>query len=187
MIQSAKTNGSNGDARPESKIESIKRASCSLRGGLAGTLASDDTHFTDDDTQVLKPHGVYQQDDRDLRCARRRAGIEPDYAFMVRVGIPGGVLTAEQYLALDALASEAGDGTLRLTVRQGVQFHGVRKPHLRETIARVNERLMTTLGACGDVHRNVLGCRPCRAAPRGAGHREAASPGNSRVPRDLAR
>ncbi len=141
-----------------SKIEGIKHASRFLRGAIAETLASEATHFSADDTHVLKPHGTYQQDDRDVRNDRRRAGLEADFTFMVRVGIPGGVLAAEQYLALDELAGLHGSGTLRLTTRQGVQFHGVRKPHLRESIAHINEKLMTTLGACGDVHRNILAC-----------------------------
>jgi sulfite reductase (ferredoxin) len=149
--------------KPESKVEVAKRGSRHLRGSIAETLASDASHFGSDDATLLKFHGTYQQDSRDYRRVREAAGEEKAYAFMVRVGIPAGVITAEQYLGLEDIADHHGNGTLRVTTRQGFQFHGVVKRHLKPTIAGVNQRLLTTLAACGDVRRNVMGC----AAPLG--------------------
>src|SRR5262249_48977912 len=108
--------------------------------------------------QLLKFHGSYQQEDRDARKTRRQEGAGKSYIFMVRCKIPGGRLTAAQYLAVDALAGAHANGTLRFTTRQGIQLHGVLKDHLKETIAGINECLLTTLGACGDVERNVMAC-----------------------------
>src|SRR2546429_1453 len=107
-----------------SPVERIKEASHGLRGSLASELAAATSHFEDDTAQLLKFHGVYQQDDRDLRRERSERDEEPAYAFMVRCKIPGGVLTAGQYLALDDLAERYGNGTLRVTTRQDTQFHG---------------------------------------------------------------
>src|SRR2546430_952158 len=108
-------------------VEGIKKASRGLRGSLAPELAAGTSHFEDETAQLLKFHGVYQQDDRDARRQRSDAGLEPQYAFMVRCKIPGGVLTARQYLALDELAGRYGNGKLRGTTRQDKQFHGVGK------------------------------------------------------------
>ncbi len=144
--------------RKESKVEGIKRDSQRLRGGIEETLGSASTHFEEADTQALKFHGVYQQDDLDARRDRKKAGLEPAYSFMVRVALPGGRLTTKQYLELDAIADAYGGGSLRITTRQGIQFHGVLKRDLKDTIARINQRLMTTLAACGDVERNVMTC-----------------------------
>src|SRR5437879_2943153 len=141
-----------------SAVEKIKQASRGLRGSLAPELAADTSHFEDEAAQLLKFHGVYQQDDRDARRQRSDAGLEPDYAFMVRCKIPGGVLTAEQYLVLDELAGRYGNGTLRVTTRQDNQFHGVVKGELKATMRALNDALVTTLGACGDVQRNVMCC-----------------------------
>jgi len=141
-----------------SPVEAAKRNSNYLRGTLAETLASDASHFAEDDAQILKAHGSYQQQDRDRRRAARDAGEEKPYIFMVRCAIPGGVLTAEQYLALDDLADRYGNGTLRVTTRQDIQIHGVSKSNLKATIAAINASLVTTLGACGDVNRNVMVC-----------------------------
>src|SRR5881398_47471 len=141
-----------------SAVEKIKEASRGLRGSLAPELAADTSHFEDAAAQLLKFHGVYQQDDRDTRRQRSDAGLEPDYSFMVRCKIPGGVLTADQYLALDELAGRFGNGTLRVTTRQDNQFHGVVKGDLKATIRALNDVLVTTLGACGDVVRNVVTC-----------------------------
>src|SRR5437667_429913 len=141
-----------------SAVEQIKQASRGLRGSLAPELAADTSHFEDEAAQLLKFHGVYQQDDRDARRERSDAGLEPDYTFMVRCKIPGGVLTARQYLALDELAGRYGNGTLRVTTRQDNQFHGVVKGDLKATIRELNDALVTTLGACGDVQRNVMCC-----------------------------
>ena len=116
--------------RKLSGVEHIKQESQLLRGSIAAELASDSTHFAEADTQLLKVHGTYQQYDRDDATARKQAGVEKNFKLMVRVKIPGGRLTAEQYLALDALADRFGNGTLRITTRQGILFHGVIKSDL---------------------------------------------------------
>jgi sulfite reductase (ferredoxin) len=141
----------------ESKVEQTKRDGHHLRGTIAETLRTDASHFAGDDATLLKFHGTYQQDDRDARRARDE-GAEKAFSFMVRVALPAGVLTADQYLALEDVADRHANGTLRVTTRQGFQFHGVLMGNLKPTIAEVNHRLMTTLAACGDVSRNVMGC-----------------------------
>jgi sulfite reductase (ferredoxin) len=141
----------------ESKVEAAKRQSRHLRGGIAETLQTDVGHFDGDDVTLLKFHGTYQQDDRDAR-KRRDENAGKAYSFMVRVALPAGALDAAQYLALEEVADRWANGTLRVTTRQGFQFHGVLKGGLKATIAEVNHRLMTTLAACGDVSRNVMGC-----------------------------
>jgi len=145
-------------AKPESKVEVAKRRGRQLRGTIAETLAADATHFGGDDATLLKFHGTYQQDDRDQRRSREAAGEDKAYSFMVRVAIPAGAVTAEQYLALDGIAGRHANGTLRVTTRQGFQFHGVLKGDLKATIAGINRELLTTISACGDVQRNVMGC-----------------------------
>jgi sulfite reductase beta subunit-like hemoprotein len=142
----------------ESKVEVAKRHGRHLRGTIAETLASDRTHFGGDDVSLLKFHGSYQQDDRDQRRLLEAAGLEKAYSFMVRVAIPAGQITAEQYLALEQIADRHGNATLRVTTRQGFQFHGVLKGDLKPTIAGINHALLTTIAACGDVQRNVMGC-----------------------------
>src|SRR5690348_13641918 len=144
--------------QPESKVEVAKRRGRHLRGTIAETLAAEQSHFSSDDASLLKFHGTYQQDDRDRRRALEAAGAEKAYAFMVRVAIPAGAVTGEQYLALERLADAHGNGTLRVTTRQGFQFHGVLKGDLKPTIAGINHALLTTIAACGDVQRNVMGC-----------------------------
>lgn len=141
-----------------SALEGIKENSRALRGTITEELGKDSDRFGEQDKQLLKFHGTYQQEDRDARKARRGEGLGKHYMFMVRCKIPGGRVTAEQYLALDQLADAHGNGTLRFTSRQGIQFHGVLKAHLKDTIAGINETLLTTLGACGDVERNVMCC-----------------------------
>src|SRR5262245_12454156 len=142
-----------------SPVELIKEQSRQLRGGLAEELGKDSDHFSDQDKQLLKFHGSYQQDDRDARKDRQKEGAGKAYNFMVRCKIPGGKLTPAQYLAIDDLAGRYANGTLRITSRQGIQLHGVLKSRLQETIAGINQCLLTTLGACGDVNRNVM-CSP---------------------------
>ena len=132
------------------KLETIKEASHGLRGRLPAELASLEDHFEEAEKQLLKFHGIYQQDDRD----RRKGG--KDYQFMVRSRIPGGHLTAQQYLAHDALADRYANGTLRVTTRQGLQLHGILKGDLKPALSAVNRALITTLSACGDVVRNVM-------------------------------
>jgi len=131
--------------------EDIKAAIPTLAGTIAATLndpAAD--HFSEDDNQFLKFHGSYQQDDRDLRKTGKK------YIMMVRGRIPGGVMTAGQWQVFDRLAAEHGNNTLRITTRQSIQFHGVLKSSLRAVIKGINESLLSTLSACGDVNRNVL-------------------------------
>jgi len=147
-----------------SKVEHIKIGSDYLRGQIAEELNQDATHFSEAQVQLLKFHGTYQQEDRDARHARK-AGEEKAYQFMVRSRIPGGVLTAEQYLIEDDLAGRYANGTLRITTRQGFQLHGILKGDLRSTIHAINEALLSTLAACGDVNRNVMAC-PAPAASR---------------------
>ncbi len=144
--------------KPESKVEIAKRRGRHLRGSIAETLGSGATHFGHDDTHLLKFHGTYQQDARDLRRDREATGQDKAYSFMVRVAIPAGAITAAQYLALESIADRHANGTLRITTRQGFQFHGVLKADLKATIAAINHELLTTLAACGDVERNVMGC-----------------------------
>ena len=152
-----------------SDVERIKEESRGLYGTLAEELASDRTCLSDDAKHVIKFHGSYEQEDRDHRRERKRAGLEPDWQFMIRSRIPGGALTAAQYIAHDDLATRFANHTLRVTTRQDFQLHGVIKRDLRDTIRTLNESLVTTLGACGDVVRNVLSC----PAPLAGGLREA--------------
>jgi sulfite reductase (NADPH) hemoprotein beta-component len=134
-----------------SRNEGLKQADPTLAGTIVATLedgAAD--HFSDDDYEFLKFHGIYQQDDRDLRKTGKK------FIFMVRSRLPGGVVSPEQYLAFDDLSSRYANHTLRITSRQGFQFHGVVKGGLRALIRGINDALATTLAACGDVNRNVM-------------------------------
>ena len=137
-------------------IEEIKAESRSLRGTIQEGLAADSDHFSEEEYQLLKFHGTYQQDDRDERAARRAQNQDKAWMFMVRSKLPGGDLTAAQYLEHDKVADELGNGTLRITTRQGFQTHGVLKGDLKECIRRINESGVTTWGACGDVVRNTI-------------------------------
>ena len=141
-----------------SKVEAIKEASRGLYGSLPDELRNDSSHLSEEAVQLIKFHGSYQQDQRDLRRERKKAGLEPAYSFMIRSKLPGGVMGPDQYLVHDELADRYGDGTLRVTTRQGFQLYGVLKGNLRGTIHELNRALVTTLGACGDVERNVLSC-----------------------------
>jgi sulfite reductase (ferredoxin) len=138
-----------------SKAEAVKQQSRQLRGHIARDLADPAAAFDNEGYALLKFHGVYQGYDRDSATERKQQGQDKLWQFMVRVRIPGGRLTAAQYLALDALADEYANGSLRITTRQSIQFHGVVKAGLRRTIAAVNAALLTTLAACGDVVRTV--------------------------------
>jgi sulfite reductase (ferredoxin) len=141
-----------------SKVEQIKSKSDYLHGQITQELAQDTTRFSEEQVQLIKFHGIYQQEDRDARHARKAAGEEKAYQFMIRSRIPGGQLTAEQYLVQDDLAGRYANGTLRITTRQGFQLHGVLKGDLHPTIHALNEALLSTLAACGDVNRNVMAC-----------------------------
>jgi sulfite reductase (NADPH) hemoprotein beta-component len=148
------------DSSELSKNEKIKDASRYLRGTILEGLADDSTgSLAADDTQLTKFHGIYQQDDRDLRRERRKAKREPAYSFMIRVRVPGGVCTPQQWLEMDRLGTTYGNGTLKLTTRQAFQLHGVIKKELKKTVQEINASLMDTIAACGDVNRNVM-CNP---------------------------
>ncbi len=142
----------------DSKVEALKKSSRHLRGTIAESLADSTSHFAKDDANLLKFHGTYQQDDRDLRHGNRKKGLEEAFQFMIRCAIPAGILTADQYLVMDELAGSLANGSLRVTTRQGFQLHGVLKKDLKSAIAEINHTLLTTLSACGDVERNVMGC-----------------------------
>jgi sulfite reductase (ferredoxin) len=138
-----------------SKAEAVKQQSRQLRGNIAHDLADTTTPFDNQGYSLLKFHGIYQGYDRDSATERKQRGDDKIWQFMVRVRIPGGRLTPEQYLVLDELADRYADGSLRVTTRQSVQFHGVVKAGLKSAIGEINAALLTTLAACGDVVRTV--------------------------------
>lgn len=141
------------------EVERIKDASNYLRGTLVESLRNPLTGaLAESDTQLSKFHGIYQQDDRDLRDERRKQKLEPHYQFMVRVRIPGGVCTPSQWLEMDRIAGAWCNDSIRLTTRQAIQFHGILKRNLKKTIAEINASLLDTIAACGDVNRNVMCC-----------------------------
>lgn len=139
-----------------SKVEHIKADSRQLRGSIPEELAAAEDHFGGEAIQLLKHHGTYQQDDRDYRADKSTDGKR--FIFMVRTRVPGGKVSPEQFLAELDLCERYGDGTLRITTRQGFQLHGVLKENLRDAIRGINETKLTTLAACGDVERNVMCC-----------------------------
>jgi sulfite reductase (ferredoxin) len=141
-----------------SKVERIKITSDYLHGQIAEELQNDSPRFSEDQIQLIKFHGTYQQEDRDSRQARKAEHVEKAYQFMLRSRVPGGAVTAAQYLVEDDLAGRFANGTIRITTRQGFQLHGILKGDLRPTIAAINESLLSTLSACGDVNRNVMAC-----------------------------
>ena len=141
-------------------VEIIKTNSNYLRGTIVESLRdSASLALAEDDTHLSKFHGFYQQDDRDNREERRRQLLEPDIQFMIRARVPGGVCTPEQWLALDEIARTWANNTLRLTTRQAFQLHGVVKRNLKSSIRAINDSLLDTIAACGDVNRNVM-CTP---------------------------
>jgi sulfite reductase (ferredoxin) len=135
-----------------SKVEGIKERSNHLREPLATQLLEDTTHFSEDAIQILKFHGSYQQDNRDNRVK----GQEKDYQFMLRTRSPGGFIPAQLYLTLDRLSDEYGNHTMRVTTRQGFQLHGILKKNLKATLSTILRSMGSTLGACGDINRNVM-------------------------------
>ncbi|WP_299577578.1 NADPH-dependent assimilatory sulfite reductase hemoprotein subunit [uncultured Sunxiuqinia sp.] len=139
------------------EVERIKYESNYLRGTLEESLADEVTGaIAADDTQLSKFHGIYQQHDRDLEKERKRQKLEPAFSFLIRVRLPGGVASPAQWLQMDQLADTHANGTLKLTTRQAFQLHGVIKKNLKPTIRGINEALMDTIAACGDVNRNVM-------------------------------
>jgi sulfite reductase (ferredoxin) len=139
-------------ARKPSKSEGLKERSNYLREPVATELLQETTHFTEDGIQILKFHGSYQQDNRDNRVK----GQEKDYQFMLRTRNPGGFVPPQLYLALDKLSEEYGNHTLRVTTRQGFQLHGVLKKNLKAVFSSIIKNMGSTLGACGDLNRNVM-------------------------------
>ncbi|MDP4625858.1 MAG: NADPH-dependent assimilatory sulfite reductase hemoprotein subunit [Akkermansiaceae bacterium] len=140
--------------------EGIKTRSNYLRGTIQEGLADLSTGaMCEDDQQLLKFHGTYQQDDRDLRPNRRKHKLDKAYSFMIRVRVPGGVASPAQWLQMDEISTQFANGTIKLTTRQAFQFHGVIKTNLKRTMQEINQAAMDTIAACGDVNRNVM-CSP---------------------------
>ena len=143
--------------RPLSANERIKLASNLLRGTIADGLTRTETGaLADDDTQLTKFHGFYQQDDRDLRAERGKQRMEKAFSFMVRMRVPAGILSPKQWLKVEKLAVERANGTIRLTTRETVQFHGILKGSLKPLMQGLHADLLDTIAACGDVNRNVI-------------------------------
>jgi sulfite reductase (NADPH) hemoprotein beta-component len=146
--------------QPLTEVEIIKENSNFLRGTIKESIENEITGGLDAaDTNLIKFHGSYQQADRDLESERKRQKLEPLYSFMLRVRLPGGIATPDQWNAIDNLADKYGNGTIKLTTRQTFQLHGIFKPNLTKTIKELNDHLMDTIAACGDVNRNVM-CNP---------------------------
>ncbi|WP_305782206.1 assimilatory sulfite reductase (NADPH) hemoprotein subunit [Candidatus Thiodiazotropha endoloripes] len=140
--------------------ELIKANSRYLRGTLKESMADQATGaLSADDAQISKFHGFYEQDNRDLRLSRQQQFLEPYYSFMLRARLPGGVCTPQQWLTIDTVGRDLGNGTIRLTTRQTFQYHGILKANLKPLIKRINQVMIDSIGGCGDVNRNVL-CNP---------------------------
>lgn len=154
-------------AKAQSAVESVKAHSSGLRGTIADELRNEHAFFSADAQTLLKFHGVYTQDDRDQRSILKRAGKDLAHMCMIRLAPPGGRLTSAQYIAFDGLADRLGNSTLRITTRQGIQYHFVAKSDLHELIATVNAHLVSTYAACGDVVRNVTSCPSRKTRVRG--------------------
>ncbi len=145
------------DEKQLTEVEHIKARSRHLRGTIEKGLQDQTTGaLPPDDTQLTKFHGFYQQDDRDLRDERRHQKLEPLYSFMLRARVPGGVITAKQWKAIDTIARELTGGGLRLTTRQTFQYHGILKRNIKPLIQGINDAMIDSIAACGDVNRNVL-------------------------------
>src|SRR5258708_4532333 len=142
----------------QSKNESIKANSNHLRGRIREEIDVETPAFTEESEQLLKFHGIYQQDDRDKRKEARARGLDKHHQLMIRTRIRGGVVSADAYLAHDGIAERWANGTLRITTRQDFQLHGVLKRDIKKSIRAINDALLTTLGGCGDVERNIMCC-----------------------------
>ena len=138
-----------------SKAENIKKESNYLAGKIAEQLQNSSSLFEENEVQLLKFHGTYQQYNRDTATELKQKGLEKEFYFMIRTKIPAGLLTSKQYIELDDLTNEFSDPSLRITTRQTIQFHGVLKGNLKKIINTVSTMLLSTYGACGDVVRNV--------------------------------
>ena len=165
--------------RPLSANERIKANSRLLRGGIADGLTRVETGaLADDDTQVTKFHGFYQQDDRDLRAERGKQRMEKAFSFMVRMRVPAGILTPRQWLGVERLALQRANQSIRLTTRETIQFHGILKGNLRAVMQGLHDEMLDTIAACGDVNRNVI----ATADP----HRRALHQAISTLARDIS-
>lgn len=143
-----------------SEVEIIKQKSNYLRGTLKDSIVEETTGaLLGDDTALIKFHGTYQQTDRDLDAERKKQKLEPLYSFMIRVRVPGGIASPSQYLNIDRLSDQLANGTIKVTTRQAFQLHGVLKRNLKTTMKKINNYLMDSIAACGDVNRNVM-CNP---------------------------
>jgi len=140
--------------------ELIKANSNLLRGTLEQSITDELTgSLSPEDAQISKFHGFYEQDDRDLRQQRVQRYLEPDYSFMLRARLPGGVCTPAQWLAIDDISTRLGNGSIRLTTRQTFQYHGILKRNLKPLIQQINKAMIDSIGGCGDINRNVM-CNP---------------------------
>src|SRR5690349_22474781 len=150
------------DNKNLSSVERIKMASNGLRGTIKESVANELTgSVPEDDANLFKFHGMYQQDDRDRREERAEKMLERLYTFMIRLRLPGGILSPEQWIALNHIAGEHSTGTIKITTRQTVQLHGLVKSHIKPTIQAFNTLHLDSIAACGDVNRNVT----CSAHP----------------------
>ncbi len=143
--------------KPVSPVETIKAGSRQLRGNIARDFADPSTGgITEESAQLTKFHGLYAQDERDQRLARKKSGQDKAFIFMLRLRLPGGRCTPAQYLVLDRIADERGNGSLRLTTRQTFQLHGLLKGDVKPAIQAMHAVLLDSIAACGDVNRNVV-------------------------------
>jgi len=170
------------------RVEHIKNANPGLRGTIAEGLRDPLTGgLSEEDTHLIKYHGLYLQDDRELRNERRRSKLEPAYSFLIRVRVPGGICTAEQYLEMDRIANTLANGTLKLTTRQAFQFHGVRKRHLRQAMQEILAAGLDTVAGSGDVNRNVMcNVNPQQSRVHGDVYRMACEISKHLTPRSMA-
>ena len=146
-----------------SQVERIKTGSQGLRGTLKESLQDEVTGaIREDDQSVIKFHGLYQQDDRDRRAERSNKKLEWLYSYMIRLRLPAGYLTSDQWVSLHHIAGEHSTGTIKITTRQTVQLHGILKSHINPTIQAFNTLNLDSIAACGDVNRNVI----CSAHPK---------------------
>lgn len=171
-----------------SEVEKIKSKSGNLRGTIEEGLKIQVTgSLSEDDTQLTKFHGFYQQDNRDLRDERRRQKLEPLYSFMLRARVPGGVINAEQWRAIDKISRELTSSGIRLTTRQTFQYHGILKRNVKKLIRGINDAFIDSLAACGDVNRNVLcNANPLESIYHEEVYKDAVSVSNHLLPKSQA-
>ncbi len=179
---------SEAPAKPLSANEGIKSASNLLRGTIAQELTDSSTGaISEENSQLTKFHGLYLQDDRDLRSERRKLKQEKAFSFMLRVRLPGGRCTPQQWLVLDHLATQQANDSLRLTTRQTFQFHGILKGNLKPLVQGMHEVLLDSIAACGDVNRNVMAPpNPERSAVYGIMHEHAKAFSEAALPKTRA-